>query len=223
MGAYRNVTGNPAIPMFLEIVLYCPITMANGNVHNNTNVFHFVQTSIVPAVETLASLQAAFLSALETQLEAALPITYANGKVKARFMDDPTFAYNTPSGDVDGAVTGDRATNFNAVTIQVNTDARGRNFRGSKHFGPIAESQTTLDALNAGAITLWGDVVNGLYNLMAGGLAGASTTWAWIVLSQTLSDLEANPCVFTYAWVNAALLNTTVGTMRRRKERPVPV
>lgn len=219
MPAYRNVVGVPATPLFCELVLECTIPQSSGGSHTFTNVQHFFQVTTVPGVSPMNDIVDAWLSQMEVLLEAALPLSYANGKMKGRFMDDPTAGFSTPRGDVDGSVTGDRATSFNAVCIQAKTDARGRNFRGSKHFGPVAESHTTLDDLNAGAITLWQAVADGLKGLCAGNLDAGLTQWTPIILSQTLSDLTANPCMFTYAWTKDYVLNNTVGTMKRRKEK----
>ena len=219
MGAIRNVSGIPATPIFAEVILQAAVPLANGGTRPFLNVFHFRQISVVPALGVLADLKTSVNGALEAALEDALSIQYQNGKFKARWMDDPTFAYDTPNKDIDGTVTGDRATAFNAVTIQMRSDARGRNFRGSKHFGPIAESQTTLDDLNAGAITKWQAVADAIASMVGTVSGGNATSWTPIILSPTLSDLEASPCVFTFADLTDCVLNNTVGTMRRRRER----
>ena len=225
MGAQRNISGIVATPLFLEIVQQGNITTSNGSVKPFVNVWHFFQVTVVPVLCSLNELCDAFLANMEASLEAALPIAYANGTVKARFLDDPSFPYNIPRGDIDGAVTGDRATTFNSVCFQLRTDARGRNFRGSKHLGPVAESQTTLDNLNGGALTLWGAVKTAYEGLFGGGLQDgvAGGSWSPIVISSNLSDRESTPSVFTFAYVNGVVVNPTVGTMRRRKEKVVPV
>lgn len=220
MAVTKSVVGTPGTPQFLEVLWRGQVSLTPGGTRSIVQVYHFNQLALVPIAEDGISLLDDLFSKLDGALKAALSIDYAGLDVRGRFMDDPTSAefvsMSTPSP---GQVTGDRLPIFNAATIQIRSSARGRSYRGSKHFAPVAESSTTEDALNMTGLGLWGSVATQLQNLTLTGANGSS--WQLIVLSRVLSDLTANPSVFTFAseqpGAGGAVLNTKIGTMRRRK------
>jgi len=121
-----------------------------------------------------------------------------------------------------GTRTGDRLPLFNAACIQCRSDARGRSYRGSKHFAPVSESDTTDDTLTGAGLTNWQTLAAALdpSALFLTGLNGS--VWQFVILSPTLSNLTANPSIFTFSTVIAnggTILNAKVGTMKRRKSR----
>jgi len=160
----------------------------------------------------------AWRNVIDAACAAALSDTYDGIAWTGRYMDDPTTVEDNGTAPTDGAIAGDRLPTFNAVTIQLIGDGRGRSFRGSKHFGPVAESDTILDNLDTVPLGRW----DAIRVAIDGGLQffdAAGNTWQLIILSRTLSDLTANPSVFTGCHVAASKTNRIVGTMDRRKEK----
>jgi len=97
---------------------------------------------------------------------------------------------------------------------------RGRCFRGRKHFGVIAESQTELDHLTGAAVTLW-DTVVAAFSTLTGLTDGNGNTWDLVVLSRKNSVLDGPSITFTYADMTSVRVSEVLGTMRHRKERKV--
>lgn len=215
---FINILGTPATPLFAELVLQEYVVDANGNSSNFVNVFHF-QNAVPGVVTTETSLMTSIRTVLNTVLPPALSVASLGKTAKLRFMDSPLSGYIPGTTYAAGTVTGDRLPSFNSAVNRLVTGVRGRSYRGSKHWGPIAESSTTLDELNAGALTLFAAVAAGLTNGGAGFATTGGGLWKLVVLSTLLSDLVANPCVFTGAVVTSVTTNKEVGTMRRRKEK----
>jgi hypothetical protein len=216
MGVHVNVVGTPATPQFLEILWRGSVTLLPAGTRSIVQVYHFKQLDLTPSVEIMSSLLAQIRLGLDTVLKNALSVDYTGLDIRGRFMDDPTTGdtpYITPPSN--GTVSGDRLPIFNAATVQMRSGQRGRSYRGSKHFAPVAESSTTEDALNVAGLALWNPVNAAISNLTLTGTNG--TVWAPIILSRVNSDLTANPSIFTYADFEDSVLNAKVGTMRRRK------
>jgi len=212
---FQNVLGTPATPSFFEWVLRGHAVESDGSSQRFFNILHFARLA-GPGTASELNVGDAIMAALTIDLSAALSVAYVADDYTGRFMDDPTHAAVIGANTLVGAITGDRLPSFNAVVTRKKTVGRGRSFKGSNHWGPIAESDTTLDTLNVGAATRWGAVVTSLQTISTPFVVG-SDTWQLIVLSQVLSNLTANPSLFSGATVQANLLNGTIGTMRRRK------
>lgn len=215
---FKNVTGTPATPQFAEIVNTILMPTSNGAVRPCVNVYHFRQFTDPLLQTTKAQLMAAFKTALNASLAAALNTTAVAATSKCKFLDDPDDGYEDGANWSVGAVTGDRLPLFNSAVVQLKTGNSGRNWRGSKHFVPISESDTTLDELVGAAITRWTAVKTALEACNFIVPADASN-WGLIVLSETLSDRSVNPSIFTGAYMTTCSLNLKIGTMKRRKER----
>lgn len=215
---FINVVGTPATPLFAEMVLQEYVVDANGNSSNFVNVFHY-QNQNPGTVCTELALMTVLRTAMSGPLASALSIASLGKNQKLRFMDNPLSGYIAGTIFAAGTVTGDRLPTFNAAVTQCRTGVRGRSFKGSKHWGPVAESHTTLDELNAAALIFWTAVSGIITNGGAGFAVTGGSLWKLIVLSTTLSDLVSNPCVFTGAVVTTTTTNKEIGTMRRRKER----
>ncbi len=218
-GPFRNQTGVPTTPFFAEVVLKGTTLESNGSYRPCNNVFHFRRRSSVIAPVEL-NLIGAFKTAIETALGAAISEKYIPGSITARFMDDPSAFEVVGSNSVSGAITGDRMPSGNGcVTCQIKTNGRGRNFTGSKHFSPIAESDTVLDQIAGGAITRWDAVASAIQTGMNAMVDTDGNTWDLIVLSQNLSDLTAYPARFTGAYMLTCTANLQIGTMKRRRQK----
>ena len=214
---FTNFVGTPANPCFAEYAIAGHSIESDGGSRAFYNILHFARVT-GPGTMTEAQLYTAISALLEPSLSAALSITYLADNTYVRFMDDPLRLRTANANGIVGAVTGDRLPNFNAVVTRKYTYGRGRSFRGSNHWGPIAESQTLLDNLTAGAFTLWHDVDLALLSLVNVATPDGST-WTLCVLSQTLSNLTSSPSLFTGSLIRDVLLNHRLGTMKRRKDR----
>lgn len=218
--SFANVAGTPATPQFAEIVIKGHSVESTGLSKPFNNILHFVRATGTGG-HPVEDLSQAVIDQLEPSLSAALSVAYVADFIEGRYMDDPTFMPVPIANPIVGAISGDRLPNFNAVVTRKKTYQRGRSYRGSNHWGPVAESDTTLDNLNAGAITRWTDVKIAIEGLGIAGVDVAGNQWHLFVLSPTLSSLSLNPALFTGSRVGQALLNTHIGTMRRRKEKGV--
>lgn len=179
------------------------------------NVYHFLRTvTIGNASKT--QVKNAFVTAIQTPVEAALSVAYVGDYIDVRFLDDALDPYQTFTYSGVGAITGDNLPSLNAVCIQLKTGIRGRSYRGSKHYGPVAESDTTLDHLGSGAQTRYNAVGAAI---LAGFTDAGGFIWQPIVVSTLLSQTAVNPTTVNGAPVTSTLLDIYIGTMRRRKQR----
>lgn len=216
--------GTPATPQFCEMVLKGHSVESDGGSKPIVNIFHFVRET-GPGTGLEVDVINQFLMLAAGPLNLAMSVNYVPDVITSRFMDDPLRAAVTITNPLVPTIAGDRLPNFNAVVIRKGTYARGRSYRGSNHYGPIAESQTNLDTLTAPAEVLWGNVKDILAAMggTGGGLVTADgSTWRLAVLSPTLSDYTVSPILVTGSWVKECVLNTRLGTMKRRKDRTGP-
>lgn len=213
---FVNVTGTPASPTFAEYVIKGHVVESSGASQQIINILHFARIS-GPGTDTEAHLYAAVSGLLDGALDAALSDTYVPDETLVRFMDDPMRAAFPNANALTGAIAGDRHPSFTAVVTRKKTAGRGRSFKGSNHWAPIAESDTLLDQLAGASVARWAAVEIAL-ETMCVPFAGNADMWQLMVLSPTLSDFSLNPSVFTGALCNDIILNLVVGTMRRRKQ-----
>lgn len=215
MPVFTNEPGVPLNPILAEIIIRGSVTASGIAIRPFLQIWHFLRVGGAGA-ESVVNLCNEWQTIMDTVLANALSIDYTGGVASGRFLDDPTNPEVLGNLSSNGTVTGDRLPNYGTVTCQLKSDGRGRNYKGSKHFGPIAESQTEEDLLNAGGITAWdavaAQVASNLQVVLASG-----NTWQLIVLSRSLSVLEPGPTLFTGAYVIDCTANHTLGTMRRRK------
>jgi len=222
MGIVRNKVGTPTTPQILELKQFGTVPTTPSGVKPIIQVYHFYQVAIVPIAEDLPSLLASFDGQMAATLGAALNVDYTGQKYTGRYMDDPTSPEITAAAvPPNGTRTGDRLPLFNAATIRLLSSNRGRSYNGSKHFAPVSESDTTDDTITGTGLTNWTAVEAVLATPLL--LSGANgSAWELIVLSTILSNLTANPSVFTFSTLTparAAALNAKIGWMRRRKSK----
>jgi len=215
---FSNIVGTPANPKFCEVVYNGHMVMSNGLSKPIVQIWHLRRLTADGTAAVMSDILIAFKDFIDTVLSAALSDTYVADSVTGRFMDDPTTGATVVGNDLVGAISGDRATGFNAVTIRLASAGRGRNYRGSKHFAPIAESDTLKDALNTTPLTRWQAVASAINDLVSVA-DGQGNIWGLVILSRNLSDLTANPSVFSGADFTAATTNARIGRMIRRQER----
>jgi hypothetical protein len=117
-----------------------------------------------------------------------------------------------------GAITGDRLQTFAAAFLLMRTGLRGRQFRGSKHFGPMSESDIGDDVFNAGCLARLATIATAMLATLTD---TTGNQWKLTVLSRTLSQLQFNPTTVVTNDVTQILVRESVGTMRGRKVESV--
>lgn len=180
------------------------------------NVYDYFRTTS-GGVPTKAQFATAFIAHPMTDVQPVLSVSYITDYLDVRFLDDPLDPFLTQAVSKNGAVTGDSLPSVNNVTMQLKTGLRGGSYRGSKHYGPIGESDTTLDGLTAGAITRWA-TFQAAY--LAGFTDAGGFLWLPFITSQLYSTFTLTPPVATVVGtaVTSTIVNPYLGIMRRRKE-----
>lgn len=217
MPAQFNVPANPTIPMMVEIVTTCDVAETNATTQRIVNVWHLSGRGGNPGMVDFSTLGNSFVNSIYGLLAPVLSVDYTGATATIRVLDDPTALPINLTDPADGTVSGDRLPTLASASFDLVTDARGRCFRGRKHFAPIAESQTTKDELSGAAIILWAD----LESALNGGISpvdGNGNTYDLCVLSRKNSNLVGPSISFTFAKVTAGIVSAKIGTMKRRKE-----
>jgi hypothetical protein len=201
----------------VQIIVEGTVVETGGSSKNIFNVFNYFQNPNVPGPPTAIAVANQFLTAVWANIAPLLSIAYVGQQTMCRYLDittNPLLAANVPAN---GAKALPRLPSQQAVVTPLRSSLRGKNFRGSKHFGPIDTASVTGDELTAGAVAAWTAILANLSaNLTVGG-----QTFSPCVVSRSLSQLAKDPVTIQGAVVATALLNKTIGTMRRRKEKTV--
>jgi hypothetical protein len=178
--------------------------------------FYFTRTSTVPPL-VKSQIDTAFQAAILPDLGLALNVRWLQAFNTIRFLDDALDAPVQVNHAVAGAVAGDGMPSFNSAFLLFRTGLRGKSFRGSKHFAPLSEADTTIateDILNAAALTRFGAIKT---DLLAGFTDASGNVWRLQVFSKTLSQVLVNPTTVVVNTVNAILINKRIGRMKRRE------
>jgi hypothetical protein len=159
----------------------------------------------------------AFLAAVMVPLKACLSVSYVTDYADYRWLDDPLDPYFTVALAQTGTVAGDSVPSLNNAYLKLVTGVRGPSNRGAKHLGPIAESSTTLDQLNAGAITLFGTFAT---SYIAGFTGADGFVYQPFLTSQIQSTFTLKPPTANVVGrvVTSTVLNTVIGRMERRAQ-----
>lgn len=208
----------PATSMLcFEVSLLGNIAAGGGSAKPVANIFHYRRTSTTVDVNK-ANLCAAFVASVLPTIVLGLNARVTFSQVTARCVDDATDATHSATISQVGAVVGDGLSNFNCVTIRLKSAVRGRSGMGSKHFAPLSESDGDDDVLTGAGLTRWQavrDVLDDQFTDADGNV------WRPCILSRTLSQLATNPTTVARNDVVSCVLNTTYGTMKRRKVKTV--
>lgn len=195
-------------------------TSATGgsSVTPSINIFNFRRTTVVnPFVK--ADFNTAFQTAIVTPLQAAMNVRYTANNLTVRILDDFNDSPRVFSVAGVGAIVTDSLPSDAAVYLLFRTALRGRNYRGSKHFGPASEVDTTNDILTGAGLVRWQAVQTAL---AANFVDAQGNTWVPTVLSRNLSNLKVLPVATVVANdVTEVLLDLNIGTMRKRRSRTV--
>lgn len=199
--------------MTVEIVCKGTIAAAGAGVKPCLNVFHYRRDSNTnPLSKT--NVASKFDASILSNIVPVLHADYSCLELLTRFIEDNLDAYQSDVVAEVGGVAGDRAPDYECVTFQLKTNVRGRNYRGSKHFSPIAEADTDGDVIDAAALANW----QALKVLLGSSFADADgNNWSPFVWSRSLSTLAGDLWTIVGATVNNVVLNKTLGTVRSRK------
>jgi len=180
------------------------------------NVYDFRRTTTGGAPSKTAAVTK-FKTDILTPLQAVLSVSYVTDYIDCRWLDDPLDPFVTAALALNGTVAGDSLPSINNVRLRLTTGLRGGSYRGAKLYGPIAESQTLLDSVTAGAIALWGTFS---VAYLAGFTASDGYIYQPYLVSQKKSVFKLAPPTATVVGtiINGTTLNTIVGRLQRRNQ-----
>lgn len=208
----------PTITKVYEIVIRGHYVASGTTVKNISNVFHYLFSGGGGSPGNASDLLTAFLAGPWAAIAALLPTSYIGDESLCRTLDDALAQYINGAAPASGGRAVTRLPGDVAIAYLFRTPSRGRNFKGSKHLGPVPAPDVTGDEINGGAIANW----QGIGTQMSNVIIGASTAqYQPCVVSKTLSQLVANPTTIIGDIITQVLTNKTIGTMRRRKEKTV--
>jgi hypothetical protein len=159
----------------------------------------------------------------------ASSINYIVDRILVRWIDEfADAAYIYLPTAMAGAVTGDSLPSLCCVTAQFHTGTRGASAsRGSVHLAAPAESNTLLDQLSAGGMTLYNTWASAQQTAF---VSGDSNTYAPIVISSKYSQLKiprplpagasgppAPPINVVFTPISSVTINKNVGRMKHRQ------
>lgn len=200
-----------------EIVMRGLIAAGGSNAVRTNFVFHYRRLA-VSVDPTKTALNTIFTTDIATPVAAALNVDWAASLHDIRWVNDATDAYASFTATEVGAITGDRLQTFVAAYLLMRTGLRGRNYRGSKHLGPMSESDIGDDVFNAGCLTRLTTIATALGTTLTD---STGNQWKLTLLSRNLSQLKVNPTTVTTNDVTSILVRESVGTMRGRKVESV--
>lgn len=205
---------------FAEVKMFGLASAQGSTDHPFTYTFNFFRANLSLPI-TKQPIEIAFQAAIAVPVMLALNNTAVQTFNTIRFPDDALDAPVQFTRAIAGAVTGDAMTKTNSAFVLMRSGLRGRSYRGSKHFFPLSESDTTAaaaDVLNAAAITRFTAVTAAMVTAWSD---TNGNSWTPCVISKKLSQLTVNPTTIVDAVVNQVLLNSRIGTMVKRKVRSV--
>lgn len=186
---------------------------------NTVFLFHFRRSGGTTS-PSKSSINTAFAAAYAPSIVAALNNRWAATLNSIRFIDDALDGYVDFSSALVGAITGDSMPSDQAAYLLLRTGVRGKSYRGSKHFGPMSESDTTTsgDVFNSGCLTRLAAIATAI---LPGFTDADGNVWKPCVVSSKYSQLEINPTTVIANDVTAINVNHRVGSMNRRKTASV--
>jgi hypothetical protein len=211
----------PSIPtnqlLVMEIRFHGVIAAGGSNGKNVDNVFHYRRTTI-SGVPTKTALDTVFQASVAIPLAAMLNARFTQQYNVLRWMNDATDAPTSFTHALVGAIAGDSMTTIDAAYFLLRTGLRGRSYRGSKHFGPMSESDTTAgtdDVFNAGALARMATLAAAIAAPLVDALG---FTWNPCILSRIPpAQYRRNPTNVITNDVAQVAVNKRIGSMRHRR------
>lgn len=201
-----------------QIIINGTAATGGSTVTPSINVFSYQRTTTVNPF-TKTALNTIFQATVMAPLLAAMNIRYTPTNLTIRILNDYNDAPTVFAVAGVGAIATDSIPSDDAVYYLFRTALRGRNYRGSKHFGPLSEIDTTNDLLTGAGLARWNTVKAALLSALVDANGNA---WLPTVLSRQKSNLKLQPIAQVAAnEVTEVLLDLNVGTMRRRRSKTV--
>jgi hypothetical protein len=208
---------SPVLISTVEVVMKGVIASAGSTAVNTAFVFHYTRGSTSPVLSK-AAFHTAFVAAVEPSLLAATNARWSQTINDVRWLDDALDQYQSFTRTGVGAIATDSLPTDAAVYCLCRTGLRGRSYRGSKHFAPASEVDTTGDVLVAPGLTRWQAVAAAVAVPV---VDGNGNTWLPSVFSRLLSQVRTNPTTVITNPITQVLLNERIGSMNRRKAASV--
>lgn len=211
----------PLAQVLVAEVSYKGQIEAGGSNAINTNfIFHFKRSST--AVDpTKSALHSSFRDTIGAPIAAALNDDWAGRVFDIRWVNDAEDPYVSFASTQVGAITGDRLPSTQAAYLLHRTALRGRSFRGSKHLGPMSESDIAALLEDVWGTTTLTRLAAINTALITGFIDSTGNIWKYTLLSRKLSQISVNPTVVVTNEVTQGLVNKRAGTMLRRKVKSV--
>jgi hypothetical protein len=199
----------------IEIQVRGVIASAGSSAKATNFSFHYKRYATVFPVDHV-HINTAFQAAVAVKIGLALNHRWTQSLNTVRFVNDALDAPVFVNEAVVGAIAGDSMATHLTVYMLLKTGIKGKSYRGSKHFAPCSEADTTTggdDILNAAAIITFGNLAAAI---LAGFTDSDGNVWVPSVLSRFLSQLKTNPTTVVSNQVTAVLVNKRLGRMKRR-------
>jgi len=184
-----------------------------GGIKNILNVFHYRLSA--GAQDAYGQLLGDFETKVFSFVLAQLSADYTLTSLKIRKVDDATEQFTTSVTGGPGGIALPRLPGDLAIVTPYQCATRGKSFRGRKHFRGVPTASVLKDELTASAETAWLAVAVKLQNPFT----STTGTYQPVVLARVLSQLKTNPTTVVGSDVTAVLVNKTIGTFRRSKEK----
>lgn len=203
--------------MNAEIVVKGTMATGGSNTVNVASVYHYRRIANVVNADK-AALETAFQAAVGAKLLLAMNARFTQSFTSVRWINDPMDqALDFAEAGV-GAVAGEPQSSLDAAYLLLRTGFKGKSFRGSKHYAPLSEADSTLgDTLNAAAIVRMTAIATALITPI---VDATPNTWILQVYSRVLSQFVVLPAVVAYD-VTQILVNKRIGRMKRREVKSV--
>lgn len=204
----------------IEIVVNGVVGAGGSNSRPAQVVYHFRRNNTVQPLSK-SNISIAFQAAFVAPMLAALNARYTQQNNAIRWLNDIEDPYAFFTNSNPGAITGDSMPTDQAAFLLLRTTLRGKFARGSKHFFPFSEADTTSgtdDIFNAACLARLATLATALQTTFA----DANTNiWTHAVLSKKRSNFRVQPATVVTNDVAACLVNKRVGSMKHRKVKSV--
>ncbi len=201
----------------VEIIVQGSVATSGGGGKTFINTFHMQHVGGAGPAPTKAQIDTMFVTNIWSVIFPNLTTDWVGQQITVRFMDDSTDVPAVTSVPASGTDALPRLDSFSAAVLLLRTGLRGKSYRGSKHFGPLASSTVVKDELTNAAVTAWNAVLTAIQSVWNSG-----TLWNYqcAIFSKTKSPSLVNPTNLVVTPLDGAgRTNKTVGTMKRRKEK----
>jgi len=203
----------PTITNCVEIVMKGTLNETAG-LKNCWNVFHY--RLVAGTMDAFGQLLGDFESKVYSFALAQLSADFVLNQMLARLLDDATQQYVTvTTAGNPGGIALPRLPGDLAIVTPMQAAQRGKQYRGRKHWRGVPSASVLKDELTAGAETAWLAVAVKLQ----GQFTSVTGTYQPCVVAKTLSQLKSNPTTIIASDVTSVLVNKTIGTFRRSKEK----